>query len=292
MGPSVFGRLWNALKPPPAVRPRWRPTPTQKVLLIATFSVLAAAGVAGGVWAYNAGAPDRAQLQFELGMRQMGAGAYRAALASFDRSIATWPNTSPNNATAFYNRGMAHRLLGETDAALADFSQAIAERADYGEAYTERGALAQTRGDAAQAMQDFSRAVELTPSANGYFQRGEAYALLGQPQKALEDFDRAIRERPDAPYIYRARAAVKKTMGDLDGYAADRDQSVKTESAGFPPAWVDTPLSGGALSGALPGTVPGTLPGTFPGAAGTATAGPRNSPGGLVPSPRAAPPSR
>jgi tetratricopeptide (TPR) repeat protein len=201
-------------------------------------------------------------LQFEQGMRQMGAGAYRAAAASFDHSIATWPHI----AAAFYNRGMAHRLLGESDAAIADFSQAIAERADYGEAYTERGAIAQARGDAAHAMQDFSRAVELTPSANGYFQRGEAYALLGQPQKALEDFDRAILERPDAPYIYRARAAVKKSLGDLDGYAADRDRSVKTEIIDFPPAWVD--------------------------AAAAATASPRNSPGEPAPSPRAAPPSR
>jgi tetratricopeptide (TPR) repeat protein len=262
MGPSVFGRLWNALKPPPAVRPRWRPTPTQKLLLIATFSVLAAAVVAGGVWAYSAGAPDRAQVRLEQGMRQMGAGAYRAALASFDRSIATWPHI----AAAFYNRGVAHRLLGESDAALADFSQAIAERSDYGEAYTERGAIAEARGDAAQAMRDFSRAVDLTPSANGYFQRGEAYASLGQPQKALEDFDRAIQERPDAPYIYRARAAVRKTLGDLDGYAADRDLSVKTEIVDFPPAWVDTPAA--------------------------PTASPRNSRGEHVPSPRAAPPSR
>ncbi len=133
---------------------------------------------------------------------------------------------------------------------------------------------------AAQAMRDFSRAVELTPSANGYFQRGEAYASLGQPQKALEDFDRAIQERPDAPYIYRARAAVKKTLGDLDGYAADRDQSVKTESAEFPPAWVDTPLPAGEL------------PGPLLDSSAAPTAGPRNSPGEPARSPRAAPPSR
>jgi tetratricopeptide (TPR) repeat protein len=88
--------------------------------------------------------------------------------------------------------------------------------------------------------------VELEPSANGYFQRGQAYAQMGQPQKAVEDFNRAIVERPDTPYIYRARGAAKRSLGDLAGYAADRDQSVKLESSDFPRAWVDVPLPAGA----------------------------------------------
>jgi tetratricopeptide (TPR) repeat protein len=217
-----------------------------------TGSVLAVAAVTISTWFYIASAPDRAQAQFERGMHQMGAGAYRDAVKSFDHSISIWPY----NAAVFFNRGVAHRILsvgnaGDGDAAIADLSRAIAENSSFGQAYTERGAIFEERGDLERAMQDFTRAVELEPSADGYFQRGQAYALMGQPQKAVEDFDRAILERPDAPYIYRARGVAKRSLGDLAGYASDRDQSVKLEAGDFPRAWVDLPLPSGAPSADL-----------------------------------------
>ncbi len=42
--------------------------------------------------------------------------------------------------------------------------------------------------------------------------------------------------------LYRARANIKRLLGDMAGYAADRDQSVKLESSDFPLAWVDEPI--------------------------------------------------
>lgn len=217
---------------------RWRPTPSQKRLLITAGSVLAVIAIAGGAWTYIASAPQRAQAEFDQGVQRMTPGSYREAVRYFDRAVEILPQFP----RAFYQRGIAHHLLGETDAAVADLTRAIDENPSFGAAYTERGTLLRERGDLDRALQDFSRAVEIEPSANGFYQRGQAYASLGQPQKAIEDFDRAIAELRDAPAIYRARAEAKRSLGDMAGYKADHDVAVQNEYQDAPPAWVDQPL--------------------------------------------------
>jgi tetratricopeptide (TPR) repeat protein len=235
--PPFVTRVWNALKPPPAVR-RWHPTPRQKRLLISTGSGLGAIVLIAGVWSYIASAPQRAQAQVDQGTPLMVPGSYRSAIQHFDRSIQIWPHL----AVAYYRRGIAHHLLNETDAAIADLGAAIAENPQFGAAYTERGTILRDRGDRQGALADFDRAVQIEPSPNGFYQRGQTYASLGQPQKAIQDFDRAIAELPDAPFIYSARAAAKRSLGDAAGYKADHDLAVETEYKGRPPAWVDLPL--------------------------------------------------
>jgi tetratricopeptide (TPR) repeat protein len=234
---SFARRLWNALKPPPAVR-RWRLTPRQKRLLIAAGSFLVAIAIAGSVWSYIASEPQRAQAQFEQGFRRMTPGNYRDAVRSFDRAIEIWRHMPQ----AYYQRGIAHHFLGDADAALEDFTLAIAENPRLGAAYTERGTILRERGDLDRALQEFTRAVAVDPSANSLYQRGQTYALQGQPQKALEDFDRAVAELRDAPYLYSARAEVKRSLGDLAGSKADLDLAVQNQYRGLSPAWVDLPL--------------------------------------------------
>ena len=245
--PSFARRLWNAVKPPPAVS-RWHPTTRQKGMLISAGSVLAVIVLTGGVWAYIASAQQRAQTQFERGALLMIPGSYRDAVQRFDRAI----QISPHFAQAYYQRGVAHHLLGEADAAVGDLTSAIAENPQFGAAYTERGTILRDRGDLDRALADFTRAVEVEPSANGFYQRGQTYASLGQPQKAVEDFDRAIAELPDAPSIYRARAEAKRSLGDMAGSKADHDVAIQNEYGDVPPAWVDRPLppdSPGAVFG-------------------------------------------
>jgi len=197
------------------------------------------------VWEWVASAPERAQAQFDSGSRLMTPGAYGEAVKRFDRAVAI----SPHLAGAYYERGVAHHLLGDADAAINDLSRAIAEDPNYGEAYTERASIllergSHDRGNLERALADFTQAVEVEPSANGFYQRGQTYASLGQPDKAIADFDRAIAESPNSPYIYRARAEAKRSLGDMAGYQADRDFAIRSEYGGAPPAWVDQPLPG------------------------------------------------
>ncbi|MCZ8287916.1 tetratricopeptide repeat protein, partial [Microcystis sp. LE19-59.1C] len=65
---------------------------------------------------------------------------------------------NPNDAGAYYNRGLLHRDLRKYDLALSDFSKAI----------------------------------EINPNyANAYLGRGGLYAILGQPEKVKIDLQQA-----------------------------------------------------------------------------------------------------
>ncbi|MCU4139364.1 MAG: hypothetical protein MW690_001296 [Methanophagales archaeon] len=48
-----------------------------------------------------------------------------------------------------------------------------------------------------QAIEDFSKAIELNPNyAGAYYNRGIAYAKLNQHERAIEDYNKAIELNP------------------------------------------------------------------------------------------------
>jgi Flp pilus assembly protein TadD len=47
----------------------------------------------------------------------------------------------------------------------------------------------------------------------------------GNYQQALADYDHSIDQQPNAPYVYRARAAAKKELGDEEGANQDHRQA-------------------------------------------------------------------
>ena len=181
---------------------------------VATIALLAAGGYA---YSYVASAPDRARAEMAAGMRKMGPGAYGQAIASFDRAIDIWPEF----AEAYLNRGVAEHGKGERGAALADLEKALDLDPDLIRAYNERGLIYLESGDGRQAIRNFDQSLKIKPSLDGYYQRGIAYETLQAHGKAVADFDAAIGEYRDAPYVYRARAAAKRNLGDRDGAAGD-----------------------------------------------------------------------
>ncbi|HML18551.1 MAG TPA: tetratricopeptide repeat protein [Bryobacteraceae bacterium] len=233
MAESVFARMWNAVKPPPAApRPESPPrlTPQQKRLLWSTFSV-AMLGVTGwAVYAYIATAPQRAEQEFQAGMRLMQPGNYKNAIAHFNRALAI----SPKLATVYYERGVAHRLTNQDDNALADFEQAVALNANLAPAYIGIGSIDRDRRDLSHAMEQYTKSIEVQPTVDAYFERGQIYELLGEHQKAIGDYNRAIEELPDAPAVYRARAYARRNLGDEAGYIADRDTATSIEHRNNP----------------------------------------------------------
>ena len=60
------------------------------------------------------------------------------------------------------------------------------------ELYLTRGMCRASLGDYAAAIDDYSRAIEIAPSARAHAQRGWLYALRGNPLFGLQDFEKAI----------------------------------------------------------------------------------------------------
>ena len=200
-------------------------SPKQKRLLWYTFGSFALAGAGIGIYLYIAGAPQRAQQQFEEAMRLMKPGNYALAIQGFDRALQTWPGL----AEGYLERGNAKHVLGRDDDALADFQKAADLNPGLYRAYAAVGAIYRERHQYQRAMEAYSRSISAKPNLDAFYERGQTFEALGEHQKAIEDYDRAILELPDAPAVYRARGLARRNLGDEPGYQSDRDTADRIE---------------------------------------------------------------
>lgn len=224
MSESAFGRFWNMVKPPvdgnrPAVSAKvLEIRRRQRRLIMISIAGLVVLAAAGGVFAYIANAPQRADKEFLEGMKLMRPGAYPDAVARFTRAL----DIAGPRAEAYLQRGDAHRALGEADAALADFQAAVDLNPSLVDAHNGIAVIYIERHDSRHALEELNRSIALQPTIEAYYQRGEILESQGEHQKAIGDYDLAIEVAPDAPYMYRARAMSREKLGDIDGAHADR----------------------------------------------------------------------
>ncbi|MEZ6088572.1 MAG: tetratricopeptide repeat protein [Pirellulaceae bacterium] len=124
------------------------------------------------------------------------------AITLFDQVV----QSEPNNAEAFYLRGLANERTDNVDAALKDYDTAIAKNPRYVEAFNNRAVLYAQQGEFAKAIDDFSKVLAASPKfALGYKNRGLAYHDVGNFASAMDDLTRAIELSPDAQgYFLRA----------------------------------------------------------------------------------------
>ena len=228
---SFLTRWWQAIKPLPEESSRRALVTAQKRrqrrLIWRTVGLVAVIGAGWFVYDYIATAPERANAELRAGMQKMQPGAYREAIARFDRAV----GIAPQLADAYLERGIARHFLGETEPALADLDKALDLNPDLAAAYNERGAIYHERGDMQKAIEELNRSIKAQATTDGYYQRGQAYESLGQHQKAIEDYDQAVAQLREAPYVYRARALAKDKLGDTEGAKQDRAKADGIETA-------------------------------------------------------------
>jgi tetratricopeptide (TPR) repeat protein len=223
MSESAFGRFWNTLKPPVAAGPRpdarvLALRRRQRWLIMITAGTIFAIAVGAGIVNYIENAPQRADKEFEEGMKLLRPGKYPDAVTHFTRAL----STSPQLADAYLERGSAHRSLGEDDAALADFQAAANLNPALAEAHIGMALIYIARHDSRHAFDELNKSIDLKPTLEAYYQRGEILDNQGEHQKAIDDFNAAIAFSRDSPDVYLARAQAKANLGDLEGAHADR----------------------------------------------------------------------
>ena len=186
-----------------------------------TITLAGAAAIGAGAWTYNfiTSAPERADIEYQAGMKSMSPGKYPDAVAHFTRAISIY-NQLPN---AYLERGNANRVLGEMDTALADYQAAADLNPVLPEAHSGIAVIYIERHDIARALEHLNKSISLHPTVEAFYQRGQILEAQGQHEKAIADYNRAIAEENDAPYMYRARALAKANMGDAEGAHADRE---------------------------------------------------------------------
>lgn len=140
---------------------------------------------------------------------------YRGAIAALTASL----KARPKDYSALFNRGLYHQYQREYDDAVADYSSALAEDADFSHngssteecrahAHHYRGRVYQWfKKDDANAIADYTEALRLDPAIEMVlYRRGQAYHRIKEYSKAHTDFEQAVQQDPDYPNLLNSWA--------------------------------------------------------------------------------------
>jgi tetratricopeptide (TPR) repeat protein len=155
--------------------------------------------------------------------------------------------TAKNRGIAYLNRGLAWRVKGDNDRAIADYGEAIALNRSDAKAYSNRGNAFRSKGEYDRAISDYGDAVRLDPKfADGFYNRAIALRSKGDYDRALADLDRAIELPPTAGAMQSAsvttlgldrtradyfaeRSRIYRNKGDYDRAIADSNEVIRLD---------------------------------------------------------------
>ena len=136
----------------------------------------------------SADAAARADDLCLLGEMIFRQGRAAEALRTWEMAIAV----DPDHPRAHLWRAVALVDTQRFAEALPSFEACLRKGQPSLELYLTRGMCRASLGDYAAAIDDYSRAIEIAPSASAHAQRGWLYALRGNPLFGLQDFDKAL----------------------------------------------------------------------------------------------------
>lgn len=85
------------------------------------------------------------------------------------------------------------------------------------------------KGDPDTAIDNYTRAIELNPTADAYNHRGVAYYDKREYQKAIDDYTEALRIKPSDADALNNRAWTRYTAGDIDKALDDANRAVSLD---------------------------------------------------------------
>jgi tetratricopeptide (TPR) repeat protein len=153
-----------------------------------------------------------------------------SAIFSITQGISMVP--SPDD---FVSRARLYRLMGDYQAALADYDEAIKLKPDEAFTFFSRACTHREHGDHEKAAADYTEAIRLRgdTGAGGwrwFFDRAGSYEDFGEFDKAAADIDEAVKINPTS-YVKTLRAAFLIRRGLYDRAIEDLNQ-VQAEQSG------------------------------------------------------------
>ena len=137
-----------------------------------------------------------------------------------------------NNATAYFNRGIAYPPQGDLDRAIADYDQAIRLDPNNASAYNNRGIAGFQKGDYDHAIADYNQAIRLDPSlAAAYNNRGDAWRARPTSSRAppISIAPSSCRRSSRWPMTTARWSPTQKQ--DYDRAIADFDNAIRLDPA-------------------------------------------------------------
>ncbi len=113
-------------------------------------------------------------------------------------------------ASTYANLGAAYRQLGEDEKARASYAQALLLNPDQYNAYLGLGELLEKQNQLDDAINSYSKSVELRPTDTGFLLLGHALENAGRRAEALAAYQAALKLSPDLPEAQRAVDALSE----------------------------------------------------------------------------------
>ncbi len=108
---------------------------------------------------------------------------------------------------------MTKERRGNLEAAISDYTKAIAHDPDYPDVFYHRAKARLKQGDLEGALADYTETVERNQhNSNAFVDRGEVYFALGRYDDALVDLRKANNLKPGDPPVLAALAVCNYMM--------------------------------------------------------------------------------
>jgi eukaryotic-like serine/threonine-protein kinase len=139
---------------------------------------------------------------------------------------------NPNATTGEEIRGRALLALKRFEDAEAALDRFLATKSNPGaDTFLARGQARMRQGKFADAVDDYTRALEKRPDAEIYQHRGWAHFFADAGKLALRDFSKAIELDSEPADAYVGRGLARVMLGDYRAAVADADQARDRELA-------------------------------------------------------------
>ena len=129
-----------------------------------------------------------------LSANRDGIGSLEALLQRMagDNNYGEPSRLKPDDAMAYFDRGVIKALVGQHEAAITDYDEAIRLKPDLAKAYYRRGFSKDSLGQHEAAIADYDQAIRLNRDyAEAYYNRGNVKVFLEQNEAAITDYDRS-----------------------------------------------------------------------------------------------------
>ena len=154
--------------------------------------------------------PQNAQYNYELGKRYFEQKKYPQARTCFEQAV----KSNPKFEAAFFNLGMAHKIMNANDAALTAFSKAAALKPDYVRAWIEIARMQDKKRNYGEAINNYRKALALEPSnTSALKEMAQVYSKQKDAKQAERYFKEALALGDADPVTYYNLASVQLELG-------------------------------------------------------------------------------
>lgn len=195
--------------------------------------------------AANCNAQSLAALSHNKGVEYSLKGDFTKAKEEFEKSLNIDPSFEPAKLylktirdyhkhkikmeTAIHLcRGISHTTNGQYAQAIIEFTRAIEINPSYAESYNERGVVYENTYQSELAIKDYNKAIEINSKfAIAYNNRGNVYDDRGEYNLAISDFTKSIEINPMLAEVYNNRAFTYYTIGRYERAISDYNIAIE-----------------------------------------------------------------